>query len=259
MKIKSMVLICVIVFLAGLLSSNADGGIYYGRYWGVDAYTTWNYYTTWTTVPTGYWGGWYNYNYGGYSWGAYSGWYHPYNGYYAGYYGSYWGWGSPSWYYGFTDYYSYRTTFAWPRTIYTWSRYWDPEDTGYTMDFYTEIDGDDKALAIDSAIGEAVEVGDHYWSYNGGEQEGTFTNLEWVTASPSALQVYLLTEGFDADTINDILGEQILLDAFASNYDSESGLYGDMVIGVQWTSYDIPEPTTIILLAAGLLAIKRKK
>lgn len=261
MKKRLMLIILIFVCI-----SLAHGGFYYGRYWGMDAQTQWVQTTSWVTIPTGYWYGNYNYYYGGYNWGSYSGWYYPYSGYYYNHYGSSWGWGAPNWYYGFTDYYSYRATYTWPRTIYTWSRYWDPSAKGYTMDFYTELGENGQALSIGLAdidgqmrsISNVIEAGDHLWSYNGGDQEGAFTDLTWVVASPDAMQAYLTAQGFDAATIADILAEQILLDTFASNYDGAS--YGDNVIGVQWAEYIIPEPATVICLGLGsLLVLWRRK
>jgi hypothetical protein len=243
-----------------------QGGIYYPRYWGLDAQIRWVQTSAWVTVPTGCWWGGYGYNYGGYNWPAHVGCYYPYTGYYAGYYGSSWGWNAPSWYYGFTDYFSYRATFTWPRIVYSWSRYWDPQDTGYTMDFYTEADADGKAMAIGQAdldgqmrsIGDVVEMGDHHFSYNGGQYENKFTTLQWITASPDAMQAYLAAEGFDAATIAEILEEQILKDAFASNFDGSD--YGTDLIGVQWAQYPIPEPATILCVGLGsLLVMHRRK
>jgi hypothetical protein len=259
MKFKSIVFAFLFVVLAFAFVNSADAGLFYPRYWGLDARTVWNYSTAWTTIRTGYWGGSYSYYYGGYSWMPNYGWYYPYNSYYSSYYGSSWGWGAPSWYYGFTDYYTYRTVYAWPRTIYTWSRYWDPDGTGYTMDFYTEVSAEEKALAIDNSIINGIEIGTHNWSYNGGEQSGAFTDLQWIIASPDAMSAYLAAQGFDLATISDILGEQILLDAFASNFNSLTGGYGDLVIGVQWCDYIIPEPATLFLLTTGLFLIRRKK
>ena len=257
---KNLFLILILLFLCFGI---AEGGLYYGRYWGLDAQTQWVQTTTWTTVPTGYWYGGWNYYYGGYNWTSNYGWYYPYSGYYYNHYGTSWGWGAPSWYYGFTDYYTYRATYTWPRTIYSWSRYWDPADTGYTMDFYTEMDGDGKAMSVGladidgqmRAIWDVVENGEHNWSYNGGQQEGTFTDLQWIVASPDAVAAYLAAQGFDAATIADILAEQILTDAFASNFDGAN--YGDNRIGIEWTSYTIPEPATLVCLALGSLLVLR--
>ena len=101
-------------------------------------------------------------------------------------------------------------------------------------------------------IDEVVEVGDHLWSYNGGEFEGLFTDLEWVVASVDAITAYLQLEGFDPLTIDEILAEEIIIDAIASN-DT-----GDKVIGVQWTTY-IPEPVSLALLGLGGLVVLRRR
>lgn len=251
MKRSHIMLIALAVILIG--GSLAQAGLWYPRYWGLDRSTTWVYSTAWVTVPTGYWWGGYNYFYGGYNWGSYSGWYSPYSGYYSG--RSWWGWGAPSWYYGFTDWYTYRTTIAWPRTVYWWSRYWDPADTGYTGDFVTEVDGNGQAQAFDPSVMSAIEIGDHHWSYNGGEQEGLFSPGVWVVANPAAFDAVLQGQGFDATTRGEILNEEIFLDLVASN----AGGTGDKVFYWQFASYVIPEPATLALLTIGGLAVIRRR
>lgn len=264
MKRTLLLVVLASLVIGAVAIDRADAGFWYGRYWGLDARTVWCQTTIWQTVWTGYWGGYSPYYYGGYNWPGGGGWYHSYSGYY--HTRPWWYWGGPSWYYGFTDYYTYRATFTWPRTIYTWSRYWDPDNKGFTMDFYTEVDAAEGAVAVlpadisgvgEKRIDEVIEVGDHHWSYNGGEQEGVFTELAWIGASPDAVMAYLALQGFDAQTIDEILAEEILMDVFASNFDGLD--YGDGLIGVQWCSYDIPEPLTITLLGLGSLAVLRRR
>lgn len=244
-----------LVLMLGVTSSEAS--IWFPPYWGLDAYTVWQPATVSVTIPTGYWYGPYGYWWGNYYWAPYYGWW--YNS--APYYPPYLGWGAPNWYYGFTDAVTYSYTGFFPRTVYYWSRYWDPLDTGYTLDFISTAD-DSGAAAFDPGVIGEVQFGDHTWSINGGNGiaggagTGTFTPVAWVNASPTAIAAYLAAEGFDAATIADILDDTLLVEMMNSNF--SGGVYGEKVIGIQWTSYGVPEPAGLALLALGAALVRRR-
>lgn len=111
------------VVLAILLTgvSRANAGVFWNNWWGVDGYTTWSYTINSVTVPTGYWGGLYGYNWGGYYWPANYGWWNPPSAIYVSPYVTRYGldgWGNWAPFYGFTDWYSYTYLSLTPRTIY---------------------------------------------------------------------------------------------------------------------------------------------
>ena len=249
---KLIFMLLLVLIVIGGSSQVCMGGVYWPSYYGIDAYTTWQTYTV--SYQTGYWNGWYPYAYGGYNWAPYQGW-----GYIAPspYYTRYGlNWAGPSWYYGFTDYFTASVTV--PRTVFTWSRYWDdavPSGPvpGNTLDIYSVgNDATGQASPLSSSIMSEVTMGDHYFSINGGYDEGTFTPLVWVSATAPAIQSYLGTLGLDSATIASIMGDQVILDLIANNT-------GNDVLGLQYASYITPEPATLALLSLGGLALLRRK
>lgn len=232
--IWSLVVVCVLG-----VASQARAGIYWNPYWGLDARLVLQPVTT--TIPTGY----------------YNSWYYPQLNPYLGRWGL--GWGAPFYYYGFRDRLTY--TYFRPRVIYAWSRYWDPEQVGYTLDMYTfgdDANGD--LIPFDPAIANDLNVGSHTFLINGapdgsdGADSGVFTPFTLVAANAAAIGSYLSSLGLPAADVNDILDDQMVLNVIANN--PGNGLVGFQLAG----PYAIPEPGTFMLIGiAGLLLLPSRR
>jgi hypothetical protein len=241
--------------MAALLAGSARAQI--ASSWvGLDAYTTLTYTTIDVNVPTGYWYGNYAYNWGGYYWPAYLGWYYPLTdpnvSPYVSRYGL--GWGGYAGWLGFTDWYDYTYSSLTAQTVYTWSIYDVRQNQSmYVWDIYTGVNGT-QVMPFSTASQASVYWTPHYWYYNGGYLTGLFTPNADVIASTSAITSWLIANGATSYEITMILGSQIVVDAIAAN---NNGLGSDSI----WIQVaDVPEPTTVsLLLLAGLvLVIKRK-
>lgn len=257
------------LILASLLGVTAQvsAGPWFGNWWGPDGYWYWQYTTVSVTVPTGYWYGSYPYYYGGYNWNAYHGWYNPIiapgiSPYAARYNLTV---GRPYWWWGFTDYYTYTFSGYVPRHAYHWSYYCDPPDgKAGVLDVLSMADESLGAIPFDPSIMSEVSLGDHYWTFNGGNPvnedpinagditSGTFSPNEWVLASESAITAYLLDTGVATpEDIAEVLAQPLIQDLIANN----AGGTGNGVIGLSCALCDIPEPNSISLLIMGGAAL----
>jgi hypothetical protein len=258
------------LILASLLgfSERANAGWWWNNWWGMDGYRYWQYTTTTVTVPTGYWYGSYGWSYGGFNWTPYYGWYNPVTAPWVSPYASQYNlgyWNAPGWFYGFTDYYTYTYWSLTPRYAYHWSYYCDPP-TGYgaVLDVLSSGNGT-TAIPFDLSIASDVTLGDHYWAINGGNPivagdvaTGTFSPNQWVTASPSAITAWLVSEGIASpEDIAKVLDQQVIKDLIAANDNGQ----GTGVIGLSCSGcFLIPEPSSIsLLLLAGAAFVLRRK
>jgi len=237
------------LMLAALLAGSAQAQILY-NWWGLDAYTTLTYTETSVNVPTGYWNGGYPYYWGGFNWTANQGWWYPLTdpgvSPYVSRYGL--GWDGYVPWYGFTDWYDYTYSSLTAQTVYTWSWYVVHPDRWCVLDVYTGVNGT-QAIPFDLSIESSVTWSTHYWSVNGGQITGQFSDVEWVTASTSAITDWLTGKGAGTDDIETILASQMVKDSIANNDNGN----GDKVDGFQCVP--IPEPATFGLLALGGLAL----
>lgn len=134
---------------------------------------------------------------------------------------------------------------------------------GAVLDVLTTVDGT-QATPFDNSVESDVILGNHYWSINGDnpivagtDATGTFSSVQWVVASPSAISDWLTGEGFTPQDIQTIEATQMFVDLIAAN-DNGSG---SQVIGLSEAEFPIPEPSaiSILLLAGSALIIGRKR
>jgi hypothetical protein len=247
-----------LVILAALLAGSAQAQII-DNWWGLDSYTTLTYTTTSVDVPTGYWNGDSPFFWGGYNWAANQGWWYPLTDPNVSPYVSRYGLGwDPSGYtlpfFGFTDWYDYQYTSLTAQTVYTWSWYDIHPNYSYVWDIYTGVNGS-QVIPFNSVFQSSVIWSYHYWAYDGGLYTGLFTPCADVIASQSAITAYLTAHNISAADITALEQSQVVEDAIAYN---NNGLGTDSIF-IQYAYWQVPEPSTVSLLALGALALLRRR